>query len=241
MTLCHPRTFLLGIALVSAASAAGCKSKKQEPKENGNQAGQSVESKTTATPEPAESTEPEATPNGTDSEAAARPSVQESASRRLAVDRLEFVVPSTWVVEQPTSSMRKAQLRLPGGGGDSDAELVIYNFGTTPEAGGSVEANFGRWCGQFVQADGRDSTEVAVRREAEISGMAVHTIDISGRYVAAVRPGNPEKHDKPNHRMLASVIISPEGKYFLKLLGPGSTVEKHAARYEEFLRSLKRN
>jgi len=40
---------------------------------------------------------------------------------------------------------------------------------------------------------------------------------------------------------LASVIISPEGKYFLKLLGPSSTVEKHAARYEEFLRSLKRN
>ena len=129
----------------------------------------------------------------------------------------------------------------PPGGGDGDAELVIYNFGTTPEAGGSVEANFVRWCGQFVQADGGDSMEVAVRREAEISGMAVHTIDISGRYVAAVRPGNPEKHDKPDHRMLASVIISPEGKYFLKLLGPSATVEKHAARYEELLRSLKRN
>ncbi len=165
-----------------------------------------------------------------------------SASRGLAVDRLEFVVPSTWIVEQPTSSMRKAQLRLPGDdGGDSDAELVIYNFGTTPEAGGSVEANFDRWCGQFIQADGRDSTEVAVRRESQIGGMAVHTIDISGRYVAAVRPGNPEKHDKPDQRMLGSVIISPDGKYFLKLLGPSSTVEKHAARYDEFLRSLKRN
>ncbi|MCH8054101.1 MAG: hypothetical protein IH895_08585 [Planctomycetes bacterium] len=240
MTQCHVKTFLLGIALICAASATGCKSKKQEPKENGNQAGQLVESKTTAAPEPAESKEPEATPKRTETEVAARPSAQESASRKLAVDRLEFIVPSMWVVEQPTSSVRKAQLRLPGGG-DGDAELVIYNFGTTPEAGGSVEANFVRWCGQFVQADGRDSMEVAARREAQISGMAVHTIDISGRYVAAVRPGNPEKHDKPDHRMLASVIISPEGKYFLKLLGPSATVEKHAARYEEFLRSLKRN
>ncbi len=240
MTHRHPKTFLLGILLVCAASAAGCKSKKQEPKENGNQAGELVESNTTATPGPAESAEPKATPNRSESEAAAHQTEQGLASRNLAVDRLEFVLPSAWVVEQPTSTMRKAQLRLPGDG-DSDAELVIYNFGSTPEAGGSVEANFGRWCGQFVQADGRDSMEVAERREAQISGMAVHTIDISGRYVAPVRPGGPEKHDKPNHRMLGSVIISPEGKYFLKLLGPSSTVEKHAARYEEFLRSLKRN
>ena len=237
MTYCDSRTFLLGIALVCAAFAVGCKSKKQEPKVNGSQASESAESKTTVAPEPAE---PEATPKRTESESVASQTTQESASRRLAVDRLEFVVPSTWVVEQPTSSVRKAQLRLPGGD-DGDAELVIYNFGSTPEAGGSVEANFDRWCGQFARADGRDSMDVAVRREAEISGMAVHTIDISGRYVAAVRPGSPEKHDKPGHRMLASVIISPEGKYFLKLLGPSSTVEKHAARYEEFLRSLKRN
>jgi hypothetical protein len=241
MTHCHPKTFLLGILLVCAASAAGCKSKKQEPKENGNQAGELVESNTTATPGPAVSAESKATPNRSEAEAAARQTEQGLASRKLAVDRLEFVVPSTWVVEQPTSSVRKAQLRLPGGGAaDSDAELVIYNFGTTPEAGGSVEANFDRWCGQFVQADGRDSMEAAARRESQISGLAVHTIDISGRYVAAMRPGNPEKHDKPDHRMLGSVIISPEGKYFLKLLGPSSTVEKHAAHYDEFLRSLKR-
>ena len=240
MTHCHPKTFLLGIALICAAFASGCKSKKQEPKESGNQAGQSAESKTTASPESAESTEPEATPNRSTAESAASQTAQGSASPNLVVDRLEFVLPSAWVVEQPTSTMRKAQLRLPGGG-DSDAELVIYNFGTTPEASGSVEANFDRWCGQFVQTDGRDSTDVAARREAQIGGMAVHTLDISGRYVAAVRPGNPEKHDKPGHRMLGSVIISPEGKYFLKLLGPSSTVEKHAARYEEFLRSLKRN
>ncbi len=240
MTHCHPRTFLLGIALVCAASASGCKSKKEEPRENGNQSGQSAESKTTASLESAESTSSEAPPKRTETEAAVRRPVQGSASRRLTVDRLEFGLPSSWVVEQPTSSMRKAQLRLPGGD-DGDAELVIYNFGTTPEAGGSVEANFDRWCGQFIQADGRDSQEIAARRETQVSGMAVHTIDINGRYVAAIRPGNPEKHDKPDHRMLGSVIISPEGKYFLKLLGPSSTVEKHAAGYEEFLRSLKRN
>jgi hypothetical protein len=137
--------------------------------------------------------------------------------------------------------MRKAQLRLPGAGGAADAELVIYNFGSTPEAGGSVASNFDRWCNQFVQADGRDPKEVAARREAQVGGMAVYTIEISGRYVAAVRPGSPEKHDKPDHRMLGSVIISPEGKYFLKLLGPSSTVEEHAARYDGFLHSLKRN
>ena len=240
MTHCLLQTCLLGTALVCTFSATGCKPKKQEPKSNDNQAGHTADRKTTASAGSADSTASEKAPRHAETEAAARQPVQGSASRRLAVDRLEFVLPNAWVVEQPTSSMRKAQLRLPGGD-DGDAQLVIYNFGTTPEAGGSVEANFDRWCGQFVQVDGSESKDIAVRREAQISGMAVHSIDISGRYVAAVRPGNPEKHDKPDHRMMGSVIISPEGKYFLKLLGPSSTVEKHAERYEAFLSSLKRN
>lgn len=160
--------------------------------------------------------------------------------QRIQVDRLSFAVPADWHVEQPTSSMRKAQFRLPGEGEGADAELVIYNFGTTPESGGSVQANFDRWCGQFLRDDGRESKDVAVRKEDEISGMAVHTIDIAGRYVAAVRPGSPQKHDKPDHRMLGSIIITPEGKYFLKLLGPNRTVETHRDRYEGFLNSLTR-
>ncbi len=240
MIHCHPKMFLLGLALVGAATTAGCKSKKEKPKESGNQPAHSVESKTTASPGPAETKGPEATPQTAEAEAAASTPAQRPAVTRLEFDQLEFAVPTAWIVEQPTSSMRKAQLRLPGDAA-GDAELVIYNFGTMPEAGGSVEANFDRWCDQFVQADGRESKEVATRRETQISGMAVHTIDISGRYVAAVRPGNPEKHDKPGQRMLGSVIISPNGKYFVKLLGPSATVEKHAARYEDFLSSLKRS
>lgn len=211
---------------------AGCESKKSEPRptssENSEPARAAPGPKGAPTSQPSSAAEPVAT---------AHPPVER---RTIEVDRLVFEIPAGWVVEQPTSSMRKAQLKLPGAEAGMDAELIIFNFGSTPEAGGPVQANFDRWCSQFVQDDGGDTKARAKREQTEIGGMAVHTIDISGRYVAAVRPGSPEKNDKSDYRMLASIIISPEGKYFVKVLGPAGTIDGQADAYQQFLHSLKR-
>ena len=213
-------------------SLAGCESKKPEPRpassENSEPARTAPGPEAAPTSPPSSAAEPVAT---------AQPPVNR---RTLKVDRLTFKIPAGWAVVQPTSSMRKAQLKLPGAEAGMGAELIIFNFGNTPEAGGPVQANFDRWCGQFVQDDGGDTKARAKREQTEIGGMAVHTIDISGRYVAAVRPGSPEKNDKPDQRMLASIIISPEGKYFVKVLGPAGTVDGQAAAYQQFLHSLQR-
>ncbi len=224
----------LHIAGLCVLTTVACERKSAQPKEP------SAARAPTSQPTPAAPTDPQPVVT-TQPAAPLEPSETGAADQRIQADRLSFAVPAGWIVEQPTSSMRKAQFRLPGGGDVGDAELVIYNFGHTPEAGGSVEANFERWCGQFTQADGGDTASLAERKQTEIAGMAVHSIDISGRYVAAVRPGAPETHDKPGHRMLGSVIITPEGKYFLKLLGPQQTVQAHAEAYDSFLLSLRRD
>ena len=224
----------LHIAGLCVLTTAACERKSAQPKEP-SVARAPTSQPTLAAPadaQPAVTTQPAAP---------LEPSKTAAAHQRIQADRLSFAVPAGWVVERPTSSMRKAQLRLPGTVDAGDAELVIFNFGHTPEAGGSVEANFERWCGQFTQADGGDTASLAPRKQTEIAGMAVHSIDIGGRYVAAMRPGAPEMHDKPGHRMLGSVIITPEGKYFLKLLGPQQTVQAHAEAYDSFLLSLKRD
>ncbi len=226
-TLNGPRMVAYVLCVVSLA---GCESKKSESRSASSEDSAPARTAPAAAPtsSPSSATEPAGTVE------------PPAASRTIEVDRLVFVVPAGWLIEQPTSSMRKAQFKLPGGQVGMDAELIIFNFGSTPEAGGPVQANFDRWCSQFVQDDGGDTKARAKREQAEIGGMAVHTIDISGRYVASVRPGAPDKSNKPDHRMLASIIISPEGKYFVKLLGPAGTVDAQAGAYQKFLRSLQR-
>src|SRR3982074_3165456 len=54
-----------------------------------------------------------------------------------AAGELKYKAPAGWVTEQPTSSMRVAQYKLPKVEGDSeDAGLVLYFFGKGQ--GGSV-------------------------------------------------------------------------------------------------------
>lgn len=169
-----------------------------------------------------------------------QPAATSQPAGQLSFDKLTFTLPADWVKQQPKSSMRKAQVSLPGEGQGKDAELVIFFFGPGATEGGSVQANFDRWIGQFKQDDGRDSKDVAIKGEKKIGDLTAHTLDIAGRYVAPLMPGAPAQHDIANARMLAAVLPTPEGNYFLKLVGPAETVKSHLKKYEDFLTSLKR-
>ena len=147
---------------------------------------------------------------------------------------LVFDPPSDWTVETPTSSMRKAQYRLPRTAGDpEDAECVVYFFGDM--GGGGVEANVERWCAQFEQPDGRPSKDVLARSEREVAGMPVHEFRLSGTYVAETAPGSGVRVNKPASAMLAAIVESDHGLYYVKLVGPEATVEKHAAGFRDFI------
>ncbi len=124
---------------------------------------------------------------------------------------------------------------MPGRDAAGSAELVIYYFGGT---GGSVDANIQRWLGQMQQPDGRATSEVAARETRTINGLKVSLLDVSGTYVAEVRPGATEKHNSPGFRMRTAVVETPRGPYFLKLVGPAATVETWNASFNEFLSSL---
>lgn len=145
--------------------------------------------------------------------------------------------PAGWASEKPANRMRQAQYRLPASGSDSeDGQLVVYFFGG--RAGG-VEANLDRWVTQFQRPDGspcrRDDAAISSK---EVAGLKVTLVDLAGRYVAAVRPGAPQRHDKPGWRMLAAVVTTPEGNYFFKLLGPKATLERWRASFEKLVDSL---
>ena len=87
-------------------------------------------------------------------------------------------VPPDWTAVPPASSMRKAQYRVPGPGGDG--ECVVFFFGVGQ--GGDPMANAVRWAGQFSQADGRNSTEVMKTDTQKISERTKQTVEVTGTY-----------------------------------------------------------
>ena len=150
---------------------------------------------------------------------------------------LAFTAPKTWQPRAASSSMRVAEFVIPRAPGDvEDAEAIIYFFGGT---GGSADANITRWIGQIQQPDGSASAAKAARDSQMINGLKVTTIDVSGTYVAEVRPGATEHYNKPGFRLRAAVVETPRGPYFIKVTGPAKTIAAADADYKALLGSLK--
>jgi hypothetical protein len=150
---------------------------------------------------------------------------------------LKFTAPPGWQPRTASSTMRVAEFVLPGrDSAATSAELVIYYFGG---GGGSVDANIQRWLGQMQQPDGRATSDVATRESKTINGLKVSLLDVSGTYVAEMRPGATEKHNSPGFRMRTAVVETPGGPYYLKLVGPAATVATWNASFNEFVASLK--
>jgi hypothetical protein len=143
---------------------------------------------------------------------------------------LAFMKPPAWTDRASASSMRVAEFVVPRAAGDTeDAELIVYYFGG---GGGTVDANLQRWTAQV------ESTKEPVRTTATVNGLHLTSLDVSGTYVAEVRPGSSERYNKPGFRMRATVVETPKGPYFIKLTGPARTIDSAGAAFAQFLQSL---
>jgi hypothetical protein len=150
---------------------------------------------------------------------------------------LLFTAPKDWTVKPASTSMRVAEYVLPRVAGDAeDGELVVYFFGGT---GGSVDANIERWLGQMQQPDGKASRDVAARASRVVNGLNVTTLDLGGTYVAEVRPGSSERHNKPGFWMRAAVVTTPRGPHFIKAVGPAKTMAKWKDSLDAFIGSMR--
>lgn len=158
--------------------------------------------------------------------APARPAPAIPAPTSNVPGDLTFKAPEGWVSEQPTSSMRVLQYKLPGDAGD--ANLVVFFFGQGQ--GGPVQDNFDRWIGQMQQTRDKAKTE-----NLTVNGMPVTLLDVSGTFSGDMMSGS--QSPQPNSRMRAGVIESPKGNYFIKLVGPEKTVTRWDDAFLAFIKS----
>ncbi len=153
----------------------------------------------------------------------------------LIATGLGYDSPADWTSKPSPSSMRVAQWELLGD--DAPAEVVIFYFGEG--GGGGVDANLERWFGQFEQPDGSTTREKATITERSVNGLELTIVDMRGTFVAPVRPGAPQRNNRPGHRMIAAVVEGGTGPWYIRVLGPVATVTKWEASVEAFLSSLR--
>lgn len=152
--------------------------------------------------------------------------------------QLTFTAPPAWQTRPAASSMRVAEFVIPRAAGDpEDAEVIVYYFGA--QGGGGAQANIDRWIGQMQRPGGGSAKDDAKTESRTINGLNVSSVDVPGTYVAEVRPGASEHFNKPDFRLLAAVVDTPRGPYYIKLTGPSRTVTAARPAYDAFLGSLR--
>jgi hypothetical protein len=150
------------------------------------------------------------------------PNSQPAAGAAGAID---FDLPGGWGAEPPSSSMRVAQAKIPGPGGNAD--FAVFYFG--PGGGGSVDANIDRWAGQM---DGGNKPKPEV---FETNGYKITWIDAKGTMKASQMGMGPATAT-PGARLFGAVVEGPGGPWFFKAAGPDATL---APQHDAFVAMLK--
>lgn len=150
---------------------------------------------------------------------------------------LKWNKPDEWIEEPPANMMRQAQYLVPGSAGPG--QCVAYYFGTGQ--GGGPVANAERWADQFDQPDGGSSRQVLQTEQAEINGMSVLFVEVTGTYKEGgmMMTGSPEEH-KPGYMLLGAIVEGPDANWFFKFTGPEETVRANAERFTAMIRSVNR-
>lgn len=149
---------------------------------------------------------------------------------------LVWQAPASWIQEEPSNSMRRAQYRVPGAGGD--AECVVFYFG--PGQGGAPLSNAQRWAGQFTQPDGRSPLDVMKTKEYQVGAVAVLEVEITGTYGSGSMMGSTAAAEPLKDAMLLGAVASgPDANWFFKLTGPRKTVEGARKDFASLIQSLK--
>jgi hypothetical protein len=155
---------------------------------------------------------------------------QSEAPKTFPVGELTFSRPAEWNWVTVNSSMRKAQLAVPGLDPSKAAEVAFFHFGAG--GGGDIESNTKRWLGQFKGAPSSEKVE-----SKQIGGRKVTLVSTEGTYSTGMPGASAAPMD--NYALLGAIIEDAGGNVFVKMTGPKATVQANSAKFLEFLGSVK--
>lgn len=147
---------------------------------------------------------------------------------------MSWTAPQDWVSEQPSSSMRRAQYRVSGPGGDG--ECIVFYFG--PGQGGTPESNAERWASQFSQPGGQPAT--AKTTTMKVGEISVLMVEVTGKYSGGMPMGGAPAKEIENGMLLGAIAEGPDANWFFKFTGPEATLSAQRGAFEQLVKSLRR-
>jgi hypothetical protein len=148
--------------------------------------------------------------------------------------------PAAWKAEKATGPFRVYQFRLPRVKGDErDASLVVFHLGTARS--GSNRENIKRQQNLFIPPEGETIDKVTKVEEFKVGEVPVTYVDIHGTYKDKPGPMVPDEQavKRPRYRMLYAIFESPNGPYYLRLVGPNETMEHVKPDFDKWLKAFK--
>jgi hypothetical protein len=146
-------------------------------------------------------------------------------SSSFKVSDFTFTKPVKWESVQPASTMRKAQLRVPGAKPSESAEVVFFHFGAGD--GGGTQANIDRWFMQFKDAKDKKSNKTKVGKHDVIY------VSTEGTYSGGMPGQAPQTFE--NYALLGAIIENPNGNIFVKMTGPATVVKGADADFRKMV------
>lgn len=149
----------------------------------------------------------------------------------LGDSKLHLTIPGEWKKKTPKINFIQYEFEVP-----TKEEGEPAGRFTISQAGGSIDANLGRWVDGF-EAKGRENK----KEELKVAGQVIHVVDIVGTYKDS--PGGPFAGGavvkRENYRMLGAIIVTEKmGQHFIKFYGPKATIDENAEKFEAMLKGL---
>lgn len=154
----------------------------------------------------------------------------------VKVGKLSATAPAEWKSEKPANRLRSFQFKLPGDKDHPDAELIV-----SPESNPGVEKNHAMWKATFVVPDGKTPDDISKVTKWDVPGATVTVLDMAGTWKYRERPFDPKSKEelKDDYRVVWVMVTDKDETTHIRLSGPKPTVDKYAAAFEKFVRSLK--
>lgn len=132
-------------------------------------------------------------------------------NKQYSVADFTLKIAENWESETPANSLRVAQFKLKE---HPEFAVVVSYFGRMDN---NVDENVERWKNQFSQMD------VIENLNLDVEGLMA--VKILGTYKRKPFPMAKDFEETPDYGMLAAIVPSSEGPYFLKLTAPQSLIQ----------------
>ena len=155
-------------------------------------------------------------------------SVRAEAPATFKVSEFTFTRPANWEWVETTSSMRKAQLKVPDAKGKAGADVIFFHFGKGD--GGGTKANVERWLGQFKEP----RNQIQARTEdVTIGKHKVTYVQAQGTYLSGM-PGGAQT-PMTDYALSGAIIEADEGNIFIRMTGPKELVSSATADFKKMI------